>query len=145
MNEFMFVALDEARKGIRKGHGGPFGAVIVRDQKVVAKAHNTVLKDKDSTCHAELSAIKKACKKLKSFDLSGCEIYTTGRPCPMCRSAIQWAKISKVFFGCDYEEAKKIGFDELSGNSFGYEEVILDSKECEDLYMEYGSSERRSY
>ena len=96
MNKYMRMAINEARKGIRNQHGGPFGAVIVKDGVVVGKGHNEVLKNNDPTCHGEMMAIHKACKKLKTFDLTGCELYTTGEPCPMCMSAILWANIDKV-------------------------------------------------
>ncbi len=133
----MLEAIKEAKKGISQGHGGPFGAVIVCKGKIVAKAHNTVLHDKDATCHAEMQAIRKASKALKKFDLSGCELYTTGKPCPMCKSALKWAKIKSVYFGCDYSDAKRVGFSEKDGNSNGYVEKRLLSKECKELYSEY--------
>ena len=101
MNKFMKMAIKEAEKGITLNHGGPFGAVIVKDGKVVAKGHNQVLKNQDPTCHGEIMAIHKACKKLKTFDLTGCELYTTGEPCPMCLAAILWANIDKVYYGAD--------------------------------------------
>lgn len=112
MNKFMKIAYDEATKGMLKNEGGPFGAVIVKDGKVVSKAHNRVLKSNDPTAHAEVNAIRKACKKLKTFDLSGCEIYTTCKPCPMCLGAIFWARISKVYFGATDKDAAKAGFDD---------------------------------
>ena len=107
MNKFMKMAIAEARKGIAMGHGGPFGAVVVKDGKVIAKGHNHVVANNDPTCHGEIDAIRKACKKLHSFDLSGCEIYTTGYPCPMCFCAILWANIEKVYY--DLEEIVKVG------------------------------------
>ncbi|NCA95562.1 MAG: nucleoside deaminase, partial [Methanomicrobia archaeon] len=106
----MKMAIAEARKGIRSGHGGPFGSVIVKDGVVVAKGHNQVLKNQDPTCHGEMMAIHKACKKLGTHDLSGCELYTTAEPCPMCLGAILWANISKVYFGCNIFDTEKIGF-----------------------------------
>jgi len=78
MNQYMQLAIKEAKKGIKKGHGGPFGAVIVRKDKIIASAHNSVLKDNDATAHAEMNVIRKACRKLHSYDLSDCEIYTKG-------------------------------------------------------------------
>ena len=110
MNKFMKIAIDEAYKGIKKGHGGPFGAVIVKDGKVISKGHNHVVKNNDPTCHGEIDAIRKACKKLKTFDLSDCEIYTTHYPCPMCFCAIKWANIGSIHYGCDVEDTEKIGF-----------------------------------
>ena len=145
MNEFMQLAIYKAREGMQRGHGGPFGAVIVKDGQVIASAHNEVLKENDPTSHAEIQAIRAASEKLDTHDLSGCELYTTGKPCPMCRGAIQWAKIEKVYYGCDYEDAKRIGFDEVSGNSESYTEEQVDHKECQELYDEYLSSDRERY
>lgn len=137
MNQFMEIAIKEAIRGIQAGDGGPFGAVIVKDNVVLASAHNTVLKENDPTCHAEIKVIRAVAAKLKSYDLTGCEIYTTGKPCPMCRSAIKWAKIDKVYYGCDYDDARDIGFDEESGNSEGYVEEQMDWDLCRNLYEEY--------
>ena len=80
MNKYMKIAIKEAKKGILNGHGGPFGCVIVKGEEIIAKGHNQVLKHQDPTCHGEIMAIHKACKKIKSFDLSGCVLYTTGQP-----------------------------------------------------------------
>ncbi len=110
MNKYMKLAIAEAKKGIDHVHGGPFGAVIVKDGVVIAKGHNTVLKDHDPTAHGEVNAIRKATKKLQTFDLTGCEIYTTGEPCPMCLGAILWANIKKVYFGANIDDTEKIGF-----------------------------------
>ena len=110
MNKFMKLAVDEARKGINARHGGPFGCVIVRDGAVVGSGHNEVIKQSDPTCHGEMMAIRNACKKLGSHDLSGCELYTTAEPCPMCRGAIMWANISKVYYGCNVADTDSIGF-----------------------------------
>ncbi len=146
MDDFMKLAIEEAREGsIRNNHGGPFGVVIVKDGVVLSKAHNTVLRDQDPTCHAEIQAIREASKKLKSFDLSGCVLYSTGKPCPMCSSAIKWSKISKVFYACSYEDAQSIGFNELSGNIEEYEEIAVDSEECKKLYEEYQNLNREKY
>jgi len=109
---FMLLAISEAKKNLKKMDGGPFGACIVKGGKVLAVARNTVLRD-DASCHAEVNAIRIASRKLKAFDLSGCEIYSTTEPCPMCFSAIHWARIDKVVFGTDTRDAKKIGFNEL--------------------------------
>ncbi len=136
MNKYMQVALDEARSGVLKKQGGPFGCVIVKDGKIVAKVHNTVLKDKDSTCHAEMNAIREASKKLKTIDLSECEVYTTGKPCPMCRAALNWAKIKTVYYACTYDDAKTIGFNEDAGNNDSYTEIEMDRDECLELYEE---------
>ncbi len=109
-NKFMNQAVKEALNGIRKNEGGPFGAVIVKDDKVITKAHNLVLKNKDATCHAEVTVIRKASRKLKKRDLSDCELYTSCMPCPMCLGAIYWAGIKKVFYGCSDKDAQGLGF-----------------------------------
>ena len=141
MNKYMRMALNEARKGIKAGHGGPFGAVIVKDDVVIAKGHNQVVKNNDPTCHGEIMAIHKACKKLGTFDLSGCEIYTTGEPCPMCMAAILWANIDKVFYGCNILDTEEIGFrDKKFYEQFANREQFiqeLDRKQCLELYGEY--------
>lgn len=90
--------------------GGPFGAVIYKDGKIVGKGVNRVIGNNDPTAHAEMEAIRNACKNLKTFDLTGCELYATGYPCPMCMSAIIWANIKKVYYSCDYKDANKLGF-----------------------------------
>ncbi len=143
MNQFMKLAISEARKGIRSGHGGPFGAVIVKDSEVIGKGHNQVVKNNDPTCHGEIMAIHKACKKLGTFDLSGCEVYTTGEPCPMCLAAILWANISKVYFGCNIWDTAKIGFRDSAFYEFQAKvdksDFIqeLDRDACLKLYEEY--------
>ncbi|MFH0890078.1 MAG: nucleoside deaminase [Candidatus Aenigmatarchaeota archaeon] len=110
MNKFIFAAITEARKGVKLNHGGPFGAVIVHNGKIISTAHNEVVKTNDPTAHAEINAIRNAAKKLKTFDLSGCVIYTTCEPCPMCLAAICWANINKFYHGCTAADAAKIGF-----------------------------------
>jgi len=110
---FMRRAIREARKNIARRDGGPFGACIVRDGEVVAAARNTVLIS-DATSHAEVNAIRKASKKLGTFDLSGCEIYSTTEPCPMCFGAIHWARIGRVYYGTAIRDAARAGFHELS-------------------------------
>ncbi|MFH0798063.1 MAG: nucleoside deaminase [Candidatus Woesearchaeota archaeon] len=112
MSEFMKLAEKEAIIGMKRKHGGPFGAVIVRKGKVIAKAHNEVIRRNDPTAHAEITAIRKASRKLKKFDLSDCEIYTTCEPCPMCLCAIKWAHMKRIFYGCSKDDARKIGFDD---------------------------------
>ena len=148
MNKYMRMAINEARKGIRAGHGGPFGAVIVKDGVVVGKGHNQVVKNNDPTCHGEMMAIHKACKKLGTFDLSGCELYTTGEPCPMCMAAILWANIKKVYYGCNIVDTEGIGFrDKVFYEMQGHldEMVIeLDRKACLKLYAEYASIEDKT-
>ena len=135
--KYMKLALKEAYTGISKGHGGPFGAVIVKDGKVIAKGHNHVVVNNDPTCHGEIDTIRKACKKLKTFDLTGCELYTTSEPCPMCKGAIQWANISKVYYGCTVLDAEELGFrdDTFSNFEIPMEEVMKD--ECKQLFKDY--------
>ena len=111
---FMGMAFKEAFKGMTDNEGGPFGAVVVKDGRVIAKGHNRVVKTKDPTAHAEIVAIRRASKKLGRFDLSDCEIYSTCEPCPMCLSAIYWARIRRIYFGCTKEDATKIGFADES-------------------------------
>lgn len=109
-NEIMDLCVKSCMEGMKNHEGGPFGSVIVKDGEVIAVAHNTVIGDNDPTAHGEVNVIRKACKKLNTFDLSGCELYTTSEPCPMCMSAIIWANISKVYYGCTVEDARDIGF-----------------------------------
>lgn len=137
--KYMKMAIREAEKGIRAGHGGPFGSVIVKDGKVISKGHNHVIQKQDATCHGEMEAIRKASKKLHSFDLSGCELYTTGEPCPMCLGAILWSNISKVYYGCNVVDTEEIGFRdkafyELDKSTFVQE---LGREECLKLYEKY--------
>lgn len=110
---FMELAIEKALEGVKKGNS-PFGSCIVRDGKVVALAHNTVLAKKDSTNHAEMNAIRLACKKLKSHELAGCVVYSTTEPCPMCFSAIHWAKAKAIVFGTGIPDVKRLGFGELT-------------------------------
>ncbi|MFH1553212.1 MAG: nucleoside deaminase [Candidatus Omnitrophota bacterium] len=109
----MSMAIEEASGGMEDGHGGPFGAVVIRGEEILAVAHNTVLKDKDPTRHAEITAISIAAKKCGTYDLSGCVIYSTTEPCSMCFSAIHWAKIDRLIYGTDIEDARRLGFNEL--------------------------------
>jgi len=108
--KFIRSAIEKARKKDEKGRRTPFGAVIVRDDKIIASANNSVAGDHDPTAHAEVNAIRKACKKIKSNDLSGSVIYTTCEPCPMCFSAIWWAKISQIVFGVGIAELLNHGW-----------------------------------
>ncbi|MDQ2085154.1 nucleoside deaminase [Herbivorax sp. ANBcel31] len=112
MDKFMKEAVDEAVAGVNENHGGPFGAVIVKDGEIISRAHNEVIKNNDPTDHAEMIAIREASKKLGRFDLSDCELYTSCEPCPMCFAAMHWAKIQKVYYGCTREDAASIGFDD---------------------------------
>ena len=109
-NHYMELAIAEAELGIEKNHGGPFGSVIVKDGRIVGSGHNMVLKNNDSTAHGEVSAIRDAESNLDTFDLSGCELYTTGEPCPMCLGAVLWANIEKIYYGCTLKDNEMIGF-----------------------------------
>ncbi len=108
----MRAAIRMAQKGMDRNEGGPFGAVIVRENEIIAKAYNRVIKTNDPTAHAEILAIRKASKKLGRFDLSDCEIFSTCEPCPMCLGAILWAKIKTLYYGCTKEDADRIEFSD---------------------------------
>ena len=110
MNNYMKVAKDLADDNLKTNVGGPFGACIVKDGQIIGKGSNHVLENNDPTAHAEIMAIRDACKTINSYDLSGCELYTTCYPCPMCFSAIMWANITKVYYGNTKEDAESIGF-----------------------------------
>jgi guanine deaminase len=138
MNKFMQLAIEEAKEGIRNKHGGPFGAVIVKDGEVIASAHNKVLLNNDPTCHGEIEAIRKACKVLNTYDLEGCEIYTTHYPCPMCECAIRWANINKIYYGCCVKDTDALGFRDLQfydSEFTKYEQV--DKQGCIELSKTY--------
>lgn len=109
---FMLRAIDLAQEKMDAGCGGPFGAVVVRNGKIVGEGWNAVLSTFDPTAHAEIMALRHASQELKTDDLSGCEIYTSCEPCPMCAAALYWAKIDRVFYACTREDAEKIGFDD---------------------------------
>ncbi len=153
MNRFMKEAIEEAKKGIHDGEGGPFGAVIVKDGEIIGRGHNQVLKLHDPTCHGEVMAIHDACKRLGTHDLSGATIYTTGEPCPMCLGAILWANIDTVFYGCNIDDTEIIGFRDLGF----YERMAtrenralfvheLNREECLELYKEYaGIEDKQNY
>ena len=116
----MAIALSE--QNVTRSLGGPFGAVIVKDGKVIAKSANKVTTSNDPTAHAEVSAIRLACRKLKTFDLSGCVIYTSCEPCPMCLGAIYWSRIGLIYYANTKRDAANIGFDD----QFIYDELDLD-------------------
>lgn len=112
MNRWMALACNEAEEGMQRGEGGPFGAVIVKEGAIVAQTHNEVLKTNDPTAHAEILAIREASRRLGTFDLSGCVLYTSCYPCPMCLGAILWARIGTVCYGATVEDAAEGGFDD---------------------------------
>lgn len=151
--EFMKLAVEEARAGINNNHGGPFGAAVVKDGEIIASGHNCVLKNNDSTCHGEIAAIREAEQKLETFDLSGCELYTTAEPCPMCLAAILWANIGKVYYGCSVEDAAKIGFRDEKFKKLLNEEHdslrgMLEQKDremCLEVFEEYKKLDKTIY
>ena len=151
-NPFMQLAIDEALDGIARGHGGPFGAVIVRNGAVVGRGHNRVLADHDPTCHGEIAAIRDACARLETHDLAGCELYTTGEPCPMCLYACRWANIARVYYGCTIADNAHIGFrdadfDALSGGRERLADylVCVDRPACLELFAAYAGMEHETY
>jgi guanine deaminase len=117
--EFMKRAIELAQQGMNSGAGGPFGAVVVKDNQIIAEGWNKVTSTNDPTAHAEVTAIRLACEKLGSFQLEGCVIYTSCEPCPMCLGAIYWARPEKVYYGCDRHDAADIAFDD----QFIYDEI----------------------
>lgn len=115
----MKVAVELAAKGIENGEGGPFGCVVVKDDIIVGTGNNRVIADNDPTAHAEIIAIRNACKNLENFQLTNCEIYTTCEPCPMCLGAIYWARAKAIYYANNRHDAAGIGFDD----SFIYKEM----------------------
>lgn len=125
---FMELGAIKARDTMTKNYGGPFGAVVVKDNTVISIASNSVLADNDPTAHAEVNAIRSACKTLGTYDLSGCELYATGFPCPMCMAAIIWANIKKVYVSGLPKDAERIGFRD----DFIYDFI---QKDCTDIQV----------
>lgn len=111
-NPFMQRAIALAVENVRLGRGGPFGAVIVKDGHIVAEGYNVVTSSCDPTAHAEVTAIRRACATLGQFYLSGCEIFSSCEPCPMCLGAIYWAHLDRIYFGCTHKDAAEVGFDD---------------------------------
>ena len=152
MNQFMKKAIEEAKKGIAIRDGGPFGAVIVKNNKIIAFGHNKVISSNDPTAHAEIVAIREASSILQRFDLSDCELYTTCEPCPMCYSAIHWAKITKVYYGATRNDAKNIGFDDqylydVLSNKIPDTKLTLEElgrKSCLKVFNTYAKDEKRT-
>lgn len=110
--KFIDAAILLAHESVHKLHGGPFGAVIVRDQQIIGRGTNQVTNHNDPTAHAEVQAIRDACKNIRSFSLAGCTLYSSSEPCPMCLSAIYWARIDTVYYANTYQQASQIGFDD---------------------------------
>lgn len=151
-SEFMQIAIQEAREGISNGDGGPFGTAIVRDGVLIASGHNHVLAYNDPTCHGEVDAIRKACKRLGTFDLTGCELYTTGEPCHMCLCACMWANISKIYYGCTIADNEIIGFrdnkfDQIFGgrDKLGNYMTEVDREACLRLFQDYSRMKTPKY
>ena len=148
MDEFFNKAIDAARNGVKNNEGGPFGAVVIdKNNKIVGIGNNRVLCDHDPTAHAEVVAIRNACKNLKTHDLTGCKIIATSEPCPMCLSSIIWSNIKEVYFGTNRRDVSKIGFrdkliyDYLSGKEQDVIKVkYIENQECKDLLNEYDNT-----
>ena len=144
----MKVAKEKADEGIKNGQGGPFGAVIVdKEGNIIAEGNNKVLKENDPTAHAEIVAIRNACKKLNTYDLSNYILYTSCEPCPMCLSAIIWSNIKEVYYGCTKEDAGKIGFrddiiyDYLEGKRKDLIKLEkMDREECIETFKKYSEN-----
>lgn len=153
--EIMLKAIELADTTSFERVGGPFGAAIVKDGKIICVSSNQVLANNDPTAHAEIVAIREACKKLGTYDLTGCEIYATGAPCPMCLSAIIWANIKKVYYCNDYDQAAEIGFrddfiyqylrmaDPQNSDLVKFERIQL--PEGEQLYKNYAENNNVIY
>lgn len=153
MNRYMKIAKENADKGISNKEGGPFGAVITnKEGNIIANGNNKVLKNNDPTAHAEVVAIREACKKLNTYDLSDYILYTSCEPCPMCLSAIIWANIKEVYYGCTKEDAGEIGFrddviyDYLKGNNKDLIHLThLDREECMKTFEKYKEENGKIY
>ena len=153
MNEYMKVAKELAEENLTINAGGPFGACVVKDGEIIGRGSNKVISENDPTAHAEINAIREACKNIGSYDLSGCELYTSCYPCPMCLSAIIWANIKKVYYGNTKEDAAEIGFrDEFiyefikNGNS-NADVLSLESMDREETiktFIEYSNKEDKT-
>ena len=147
MDKYMNVALDEVKEYLNKGLGGPFGACIIDSTgKIIAVAHNEVIKKNDPTAHAEIEAIRMASQALNNYNLKGCTLYTTCMPCPMCLSAIIWANINKVYYGCTSIDADNLGFkdakiyDYINGKNKDILELnSLDHDECLEIFNKYNN------
>ncbi len=147
MNKYMQIAKENAEKGIANKEGGPFGAVVVDSNgNIIANGNNKVLKDKDPTAHAEIVAIRNACKVLNTNDLSDCILYTSCEPCPMCLSAIIWANIKKVYFACTKKDAANIGFRDddiyefIKGNNEMISMTQMDRDDCIEVMNKYNGN-----
>ena len=138
--KFMLRAIELSRQNMQAGAGGPFGAVIVKDGQIIGEGWNQVTSSNDPTAHAEVTAIRDACKKAKNFSLEGAEIYTSCEPCPMCLAAIYWARIGKIFYGNTRKDAADIKFDD----DFLYQEIPKDIKDRTVPMIQCGHQEALS-
>ena len=153
MNKFMKIAEECAERGVSAGEGGPFGAVIVdKEGNIISKGNNMVLKNNDPTAHAEVNAIREACRKLGTYDLSEYILYTSCEPCPMCLSAIIWANIKEVYYACTKEDAGEIGFRDdiiyeyLKGNKRDLIQLEqIDREDCIGLFKKYKEENKIIY
>ena len=150
MNEYMKVAKELSKEAIDKNIGGPFGACVVKNGEIIGKGYNHVLENNDPTAHAEVMAIRDACKNIGSYDLSECELYTSCYPCPMCLSAIIWSNIKKVYYGNTKEDAENIGFRDkfiydFISNNMEDKSILdlecLDREETLKVFEEYKNKE----
>jgi len=133
--DYLKLTIQNAKSGLSNHDGGPFGAVIVKDGKIISESHNTVLTDTDPTAHAEINAIRKACKKLNTYHLDGCTLYTSSEPCPMCLGAIYWAHIKRVVFITDRKDVANVShFDD----KIIYDEIAKDFSERKILFEKNG-------
>ena len=139
----MQQAVEEAKSGIEQGHGGPFGAVIVRDNEIIGRGHNMVIANNDPTAHGEITAIRDAGQNIGNHSLEGSIIYTTGYPCMMCYAAIDWANIEKIFYGCTTSDAEEIGFrdKQLEGHTKNLgsliEAIQVGRDNCFEVFLKY--------
>ncbi len=151
MNEFMKLAKEEAIKGITNHDGGPFGAVIVKNGRVISKGHNEVLQKHNPVLHAEIVAIMQACEVLNTSDLTDCILYTSCEPCPMCLSAIIWANITNVYYACTKKDAASIGFrdDDIYEFIKGHNEMLnlqeLNREDCLEVMQKYQNDGGKLY
>lgn len=147
--KFMKEAIKEAKLGIDNSHGGPFGTVIVKDNKIIARGHNCVLRDNDPTEHGEIMAIRSACKKLGTYKLNDCTLYTTAEPCPMCLGAILWSGIKDVYYGCTISDTSQIGFNDsefydiLAGKYKAFKLKETNRSNCLELFKDYSTKDDR--
>ena len=147
----MMRAIELSREMMESNQGGPFGAVIVKDREIIAEGWNKVTSTNDPTAHAEMVAIRNACEKLGTFDLKGCELYSSCEPCPMCLAAIYWARLDKVYYGNTRQDAAKIDFDD----DHIYQEISVDldkrqipmtqlsHEEAHEVFEEWAAKEDR--